>query len=97
MITNLRMELFEALVSTNHSSPGDAGLAVEDDGAGGGGLLQHGDDLVKVGLHGRLLLVGGDPGGPIRGEYCCGHVISSPPIRAHLMGSNLGTFSLMAE
>ena len=38
-------------------------LAVEDDGAGGGCVLQHGHDLVKVGLDGGLLLVGGDPDG----------------------------------
>ena len=43
--------------------PGDAGLAVEDDGAGGCGVLEHGHNLVKVGLDGGLLLVGGDPEG----------------------------------
>ena len=43
--------------------PGDAGLAIEDDGAGGGGVLQHGHDLIKVSLDRGLLLVGGDPEG----------------------------------
>ena len=43
--------------------PADAGLAVEDDGAGGGGVLQHRHDLVEVGLHWGLLLVGGDSDG----------------------------------
>merc|ERR1719264_265400 len=43
--------------------PGDAGLAVEDDGAGGGGVLEHGHNLVIVGLHRGLFLVGGDPEG----------------------------------
>merc|ERR1712013_340911 len=37
--------------------------AVEDDGAGGGCVLQHGDDLVKVSLLWRFLLVHGDADG----------------------------------
>merc|ERR1712184_182890 len=40
-----------------------AGLAVKDDGAGSGGVLEHGHDLIKVGLDGGLLLVGGNPEG----------------------------------
>ena len=38
-------------------------LTVEDDRAGGSGVLEHGHNLVKVGLNGGLLLVGGDPKG----------------------------------
>merc|ERR1719468_1202870 len=42
---------------------GDTALAVEDDGGGGGGALQHGANLVKVGLGGGLLLVHGSSQG----------------------------------
>merc|ERR1719468_1371909 len=42
---------------------GDTALAVEDDGGGGRGALQHGDNLVKVGLSGGLLLVHGNSQG----------------------------------
>jgi len=38
----------------------DSCLAVEDDWARGGGVLEHGDNLVKVGFLGSLLLVHGD-------------------------------------
>merc|ERR1719300_724905 len=41
----------------------DASLAVEDDWAGGGGVLQHGNNLVKVLLGRGHLLVHGDPDG----------------------------------
>merc|ERR1719391_587169 len=41
----------------------DASLAVEDDWAGGGGVLQHGNNLVKVLLGRSHLLVHGDPDG----------------------------------
>merc|ERR1719507_1316046 len=51
---------------TAHNGSGgsaDASLAVEDDWAGGGGVLQHGNDLVEVLLGGSHLLVHGDPDG----------------------------------
>merc|ERR1719391_956986 len=41
----------------------DASLAVEDDWTGGGGVLQHGHNLVKVLLGRSHLLVHGDPDG----------------------------------
>ena len=43
--------------------PGDAGLAVEDDGRGGRRVLEEADDLVEALLGGGRLLVQGDPQG----------------------------------
>merc|ERR1719348_2294015 len=55
--------LHEGAAHNGSGGPADASLAVEDNWAGGGGVLQHGNNLVKVLLSGSHLLVHGDPNG----------------------------------
>merc|ERR1719391_1552895 len=55
--------LHEGAAHNGSGGSADASLAVEDHWAGGGGVLQHGNNLVKVLLGGSHLLVHGDPNG----------------------------------
>merc|ERR1719300_905016 len=55
--------LHEGAAHNGSGGSADASLAVEDDWAGGCGVLQHGNNLVKVLLGGSHLLVHGDPNG----------------------------------
>merc|ERR1719462_27245 len=55
--------LHEGAAHNGGGGPADASLAVEDDWAGGGGVLKHSNNLVKVLLGGSHLLVHGDPDG----------------------------------
>merc|ERR1719400_396465 len=55
--------LHEGAAHNGSGGSADASLAVEDDWAGGSGVLQHGNDLVEVLLGGSHLLVHGDPDG----------------------------------
>merc|ERR1719516_366193 len=55
--------LHEGTAHNGSGGSADASLAVEDNWAGGGGVLQHGNNLVKVLLGGSHLLVHGDPNG----------------------------------
>merc|ERR1719175_294781 len=55
--------LHEGAAHNGSGGSADASLAVEDDWAGGGGVLQHSNNLVKVLLGGSHLLVHGDPDG----------------------------------
>merc|ERR1740131_328311 len=84
----------------------DASLAVEDDGAGGGGVLQHRNDLVKVFLGGGLLMpawqlkMTGQEAvvsfsiATIWSKFSSAGACSW--FMGILMGSSLGTLSLMA-
>merc|ERR1719381_184094 len=55
--------LLEGAAHNGSGGSADASLAVEDNWAGGSGVLQHGNNLVKVLLGGSHLLVHGDPNG----------------------------------
>merc|ERR1719365_428219 len=55
--------LYEGAAHNGSGGSADASLAVEDNWARGGGVLQHGNNLVKVLLGGSHLLVHGDPDG----------------------------------